>query len=196
MITKINIKKVPNTKHAVELLDIKKHNLIIAPNGWGKTQMVKEIRNKLFEDRENDNISISFEKGFMDNPKHVYFTINEELDKRAIQASISPFESDSYGTRLVKSMSLGEMSNGQGQLDLLTDFAEELIYPGCIWFLDEPEKSLDIVQVDKLIKKLLSLDIQVFIISHSPLFIKNKKFNKIILDEKYYKKAISLLGLK
>jgi len=194
MIKRIKIKEVPYTNKSVNISEIQNHNLIIAPNGWGKTQMIKAIRSKLFEDTENTNVGIAFTEEFMQNPKHVYFTINEELDQRAIKESINPFDSGSYGSRLIKTMSLGEMSNGQGQLDLLSDFTNDMIYDGCIWFLDEPEKSLDIVQVDKLIKKILSLNIQIFVISHSPLFLRNEKFNKIILDEKYYNKSMKLLG--
>jgi predicted ATPase len=194
VITKIKIKEIPYTEKSIDISKITNHNLIIAPNGWGKTQMIKAIRSKLFEDTQTKNVSLSFTEEFMQNPKHVYFTINEELDQRAIKDSISPFDSSSYGTRLVKTVNLQSMSNGQSQLDLLSDFSNDLIYSGCIWFLDEPEKSLDIVQVDKLIKKILSLDIQIFVISHSPLFLKNKKFNQIIIDQKYFDKSIKLLG--
>ena len=194
MLTKIKIKEIPYTNKSVEILDIKKHNIIIAPNGWGKTQMIKAIRSKLFEDTDDKNVSMAISKEFMENPKHIYFTINEELDQRAIGNSINPSDSSTYAARLVKSVNLKEMSNGQGQLDLLNDFSNDMVYAGCIWFLDEPEKSLDIVQINKLMKKLLSLDIQVFIITHSPLFLKNDKFNKIILDEDYFKKAMKLIS--
>ena len=193
MITKIKTKDLKHLTRDIKLEKIKKHNIIIAPNGWGKTQLIKAIRDKLFQDCSRCDIKLDFSNEFKKEPKGVYFSINEELDSRAIRESVNLFDGDTYCSRLVESVTKSELSNGQDQQRTLKLFSEEVIKEGFIWFLDEPEKSLDIVELSELINNILKLNAQIFIITHSPLFIMNDKFNKIILDENYYEKAISII---
>lgn len=195
MITRIKTEKLMYLTKDIDLSgnDIKQYNVILAPNGFGKTQLIKSIRNKIFENQKRKDIRLDFTDEFKENPKGVYFTINEELDGRAIKDTINSYDSNTFISRTLESMHRSELSNGQEQKRTIEMFLDNLIQPETIWFLDEPEKSLDIVQQDILMKKILSLNIQVFVVTHSPLFIKNTKFNIIPLDEEYYKKVLTII---
>jgi energy-coupling factor transporter ATP-binding protein EcfA2 len=196
MITKIKTNQLNYLTKDVDLNypnQIKQYNIIIAPNGYGKTQLIKAIRSKLFEKTKRKDVELDFSEEFKKDPKGVYFTINEELDKRAIGSSINTNDSKSFLNKTMEYMHRSELSNGQEQKRTIDMFLKQLILPETIWFLDEPEKSLDIVQLDLMIKKILSLNIQVFIVTHSPILINNENFNKIILDEEYFKKVENIL---
>jgi predicted ATPase len=174
----------------VNINNITQKNIIIAGNGWGKTQLIKSIRSKLFEKHQRIDIKLKFTKDFIRKPKGVYFLINEELDSRAVKDSVNPFESSTYCSRIVETIHKSTLSNGQDQKRTINGFMNELIVKDTIWFLDEPEKSLDLVELSNLIEKIVKLDSQVFIITHSPLFINDERFNKIILDKSYYNELV------
>ena len=193
MITSIKIKHIEHFPVDDLIIDkITKKNILIGRNGFGKTTLFKSVRAWVIE-QNRDEIDLSFSEDFMNNPKHVYFTLPEELDGRAIQKDISPFDSKTFMSKTVKSMQMSEMSSGQEQRDILDMFKSDAIYDGCIWFIDEPEKSLDVVELDKFIKYLLKTDIQVFINTHSPTLLNDNRFNKIVLDNDYYAKIIPIL---
>ena len=195
MITAIKVNALENFPHKDFLLgNIKKKNIIVARNGYGKTTLFKGIRDWI-NNEDRDSVDLEFTKDFIDNPKHVYFTLPEELDGRAIQSSISPFEASSFIPKTVKYMEMSEMSSGQEQRDILTMFRDNAIYDGCIWFIDEPEKSLDVVELNKFIKYILKADVQVFINTHSETLLKDSRFNRIVLDEDYFDKAKKILHL-
>jgi len=188
MITSIKIKHIEHFPIDGFTIDkITKKNIFIGKNGFGKTTLFKAIRKWVVE-QNRDEISIFFSEAFMESPKHVYFTLPEELDGRAIQKDINPSDSKTFMAKTVKSMQMSEMSSGQEQRDILSMFKSDAIYDGCIWFIDEPEKSLDVVEFDKFIKYLLTSDIQVFINTHSPTLLNDNRFNRIILDADYYEK--------
>jgi len=178
----IKIKNYPNENVLVE--NIKKKNIVVGRNGFGKTTLFKSIRKNIV-DRVVGEVGLQFSKEFISDPKHVYFTLPEELDGRAVKETINPFESDTFVPRTMKTMQMSEMSSGQEQKDILTMFQNNVVYDGCIWFVDEPEKSMDVIELDKFIKYILKLDAQVFINTHSPTLLTDKRFNKIVLDEDY-----------
>ena len=196
MIEKVITQNLRYMDTDINIDNISEHNVIIARNGWGKTTLIKAIRSKLFEDNTRKDIQIKFSDDFMADPKGVYFTINEELDARAVKDSINSNDPITYTARFIEGITKSELSNGQDQRRTIEMFLDSLIKPGTIWFLDEPEKSLDIVQQHELIKKILKSNCQTFIITHSSLFLQNKNFNKIVLDEDYYTKVQKILKIK
>lgn len=193
MVERLITKELKHISEDIDIDNIGKHNVIIARNGWGKTTIIRAIRSKLFEDINRKDIRIKFSDEFIADPKGVYFTINEELDARAVRESINPNDGDTFNARFIEQITKSELSNGQDQRRTIEMFLEQLIKPNTIWFLDEPEKSLDIVQQNELIKKILKSECQTFIITHSPLFIQNDKFNKIVLDREYYSQVKTIL---
>ena len=194
MIEIIKIIKIENyPDENVIINNIKKKNIIIGRNGFGKTTLFKSIRKNII-DRDRNEVQLKFSDEFISNPKHVYFTIPEELDGRAIKDTISPFEADSFVPRTIKTIEMSEMSSGQEQKDILSMFQNNIVYDGCIWFIDEPEKSMDVIELDKFIKYILKLDAQVFINTHSTTLLNDKRFNKIILDEEYNEKMINIFS--
>jgi len=194
MIEKIKIEKINNyPEEGVLIENIGKKNIVVGRNGYGKTTLFKGIRKNIME-RVVGEVGLQFSKEFIESPKHVYFTLPEELDAKAIKETINPYEADTFVGRTIKTLEMSEMSSGQEQKDILTMFKNEVVYEGCIWFIDEPEKSMDVIELDKFIKYIHKLDAQVFINTHSPTLLNDKRFNKIVLDKKYNEKMEKILS--
>lgn len=195
MIEKMKVLKLDHYPQENVVIDgIGKKNLIVGRNGFGKTTLLKAIRKNIMQGSQNE-VLVQFSKEFFEDPKHVFFTIPEELDGRAVRDSVNPYESDTFVPRTIKSMQMSEMSSGQEQKDILEMFKNKVVYDGCIWFIDEPEKSMDIVELDRFLEYIHKLDAQVFINTHSPMLLSDERFNKIVLDQEYAQKMGKILGL-
>ncbi len=196
MITKIEISKNFDMKDRVKQLPIeidgKQLNVIVAPNGFGKSTIFNSIKTTLFE-KEVKGLDITFTEDFKNNPSEMYFLSPHEINGRSLLNNANPFDQEQYNYSLIEGLKRINLSSGQETKELLLDFEVLASKENRIIFLDEPELSMDAVELNKFKNIVKDLkNIQIWIISHNPLFVLDDTFNVISLDEEYLKEFRSI----
>ena len=162
-------------------------NVIVAPNGYGKSTIFQSIKDTLF-DKPVKGLKIQFTQEFIDNPAEMYFLSPSELSGKSLLSNANPFNQAQYNSSLIEGYKRCHLSSGQETKEMLLDFETLAATDNRIIFLDEPEISMDAVQLFNFKESLKKINnIQIWIISHSPIFILEKEFNIISLDDNYLK---------
>jgi len=189
MITSIKINKDFEFKDRIKKLPLtikgKNINVIAAPNGYGKSTIFQSIKDTLFKTPVN-GIKLNFTQSFIDNPSEMYFMSPYEVNGKALLNSANPFDSEQYNYSIIEGYKRIHLSSGQETKEMLLDFKVLAKKDNRIIFLDEPEISMDAVELYKFKETLKNINnIQIWIISHNPLFVLEDEFNVISLDEDY-----------
>jgi len=160
-------------------------NVVVAPNGYGKSTIFQSIKDTLFKE-PIEGLKIKFTQSFIDNPAEMYFMSPYEVNGKALLSSANPLDSEQYNYSIIEGYKRCHLSSGQETKEMLLDFEVLAAKDNRIIFLDEPEISMDAVQLFKFKESLKKLtNIQIWIISHSPIFILEKDFNIVSLDDDY-----------
>lgn len=163
----------------------KQINIIVAPNGFGKSTIFDNIKSTLFE-KPVEGINISFTDDFRKNPAEMYFMSSHEINGKTLLQNANPFDNDQYNYSITEGFKRIHLSSGQETKEMLLDFEVLATKANRIIFLDEPELSMDAIELKKFIDIVKKLNnIQIWIISHNPLFVLDDDFNIISLDDNY-----------
>jgi len=189
LITNIKITKDFEFKDRIKKLPIniegKKLNVIVAPNGFGKSTIFNSIKVTLF-DNPVKGMKISFTDEFIKNPAEMYFMSPHEINGKSLLKDANPFDAEQYNYSIIEGFKRVHLSSGQETKEMLLDFEVLASKENRIIFLDEPELSMDAVELKKFKEIVKNLtNVQLWIISHNPLFVLDDDFHIVSLDNDY-----------
>jgi predicted ATPase len=172
-----------NTQQSLSVDFVPGVNVLVAPNGTGKTTLLNAIESLVFNPEGTEGVLAETLPHKQGRSNVFFFSVKglEPKDKLATDDPANAMDVKEVAlwfTRL-------RLSHGQINQELMEDITEiaENGTAGLI-VIDEPEIALDPNNIFQLIQRLKALckETQFIIVSHHPWFVLNKDFNIIDLN--------------
>jgi ABC-type cobalamin/Fe3+-siderophores transport system ATPase subunit len=172
-------------------------NVVVAPNGRGKSTVFNAVQSLVMEGEYKGNVVMTGKPRSENRQNMMFFSVKDMLPKNMMR-DINPSDNDAtdqvgfwFGRQ--------SLSHGQSTHELMVDINEicENGTTGCI-FIDEPELAMDaenLIHLITMIKKHAET-VQFVIVSHHPWLVLNQDFNVVELDPKAHYQQILLKQMK